>query len=108
MLPDKDRACHRTGFEKSCRDLVSSEKCPRWLQIMGHNPNTGEPLNRWNCIDDWGPLLLIENSQMQHQTGAAVDKVATELLAFHNGMRTVNGLPELPPAVPTMLQPPKD
>ena len=74
-LPDKDVMCHKTGFSKSCNKLVSSGKCNRWMQIQGSDPNTGEPVNRHKCVDDWIPMLLIENSQMQRQTGAAVESL---------------------------------
>jgi hypothetical protein len=47
--------------------------CWKWIQIMGHDPNTGEQLNQWKCADAWMPTLLIENSQQQRQTGAAVE-----------------------------------
>ena len=67
--------CHQTGFTKSCRELVVDEKCDRWMQVQGNNPNTGEAINQSKCVDDWVPLLLIENSQMQMQTGAAVESL---------------------------------
>lgn len=72
-LPPKERGCHCTGFARKCRDLVVSEQCGRWMQIQGNHPNTGEKINRSMCIDDWTPILLMENSQMQRQTGAAVE-----------------------------------
>lgn len=79
-LPDKDVGCHRTGFARKCRDLVVSGECKRWMQIHGHNPNTGDPVSQSKCSDDWLPLLLIENSQMQRQTGAAVESFRNEMV----------------------------
>lgn len=90
MLPDKTKMCHRTGFEKSCRNLVADGVCTRWMQIQGNNPNTGEPVNRYDCVDDWVPLLLIENSQQQRQTGAAVESFKNEMVkANENSMRVL-------------------
>lgn len=83
-LPDKDVMCHKTGFSKSCNKLVSSGKCNRWMQIQGNNPNTGEPVNRYKCVDDWIPMLLIENSQMQRQTGAAVESFRNNVAEQNN------------------------
>jgi hypothetical protein len=80
MLPDKDIGCHHTGFTRKCRELVASGECNRWLQIQGQNPNTGEKVNQYNCIDNWTPMLLIENSQMQRQTGAAVESFRNEVI----------------------------
>lgn len=79
-LPDKDVKCHHTAFKQSCRELVASGACNRWLQIAGANPNTGEPVNRFDCIDNWTPMLLIENSQMQRQTGAALESFRNEVV----------------------------
>jgi hypothetical protein len=81
-LPPPDMGCHLTGFQTSCRSLVTRKKncCRRWMQIQGHNPNTGEPVNRFDCIDNWTPILLIENSQMQRQTGAAVESFRNEVV----------------------------
>lgn len=72
-LPDEKVGCHHTGFEKKCRQLVCDGVCNRWIQIIGTNPNTGEPVNQFDCVDNWTPMLLIENSQLQRQTGAAVE-----------------------------------
>ena len=79
-LPPSDMGCHRTAFKESCRTLVTREKncCKRWIQIQGTNPNTGEQINRFDCVDNWGPLLQIENSQMQRQTGAAIESFRNE------------------------------
>lgn len=43
----------------------------------------------WGCIDSFSHMLLIENSQMQKQTAASCDKVATEVARFHeNAIKT--------------------
>jgi hypothetical protein len=72
---EKGTVCplHRVDVSKVCH------KCPWWTQIRGTNPNSGEPVDRWQCAIAWLPMLLIENTQMQHQTGAAVE-------SFRNGM----------------------
>lgn len=60
------------------------------MQIQGPNPQTGETINRSDCIDNWLPMLTIENSQQQRQTAASVDKVATEINKFHENMIKMN------------------
>jgi hypothetical protein len=80
MLPDKETKCHHTGFQSSCRDMVVNCSCRKWRQIQGKNPNTGEDVNGWDCVDAWLPLLMIENSQMQRQTGAAVESLRNEMV----------------------------
>ncbi len=54
--------------------------CPAWVQLQGFNPNTGQPMDEWKCSDTWVPLLLIENSQQQRQTGAAVESFRNEMV----------------------------
>lgn len=79
-LPNKEIGCHHTGFEKKCFDLVTSGACTRWIQIMGRNPNTGGEINKYDCIDNWIPMLLIENSFINKQTGAAVESFRNEMV----------------------------
>lgn len=82
-LPPKEVGCHRTGFAKSCRECVIEHNCPLWMQVMGTNPNTGEPMNHFGCADAFLPALMIENSQMQRQTGAAVESFRNEMVAIN-------------------------
>lgn len=42
------------------------------------NPNTGEPVDEWQCAVNLLPVLLIENSQQQRSTGAAVESLRNE------------------------------
>jgi hypothetical protein len=48
-------------------------------------------MNRYGCSDSFMPLLMIENSQMQRQTGAAVE-------SFRNEMVRMNDNQLLPPS----------
>lgn len=80
MLPDEKVMCHHTGFEKSCFDMVTRCKCPKWVKLTGMNPNTGQPVDQYNCADHWLPLLLVENSQQQRQTAAAVESFRNEMV----------------------------
>ena len=54
--------------------------CAWFLKIRGSNPNTGEDVDDWGCAIAWMPLLLIENSQQQRQTGAAVESFRNEMV----------------------------
>jgi hypothetical protein len=42
------------------------------MHVRGMNPNTGQEVDHWSCAVTWMPMLTIENSQQQRQTGAAV------------------------------------
>ena len=82
-IPPTEVMCHRTGFAESCRSLVTSGKCTRWLQLRGIDPNTGQEFDRHDCIDNWTPILLVENSQMQRQTGAAIESFRNEMVLLN-------------------------
>ena len=54
--------------------------CAWFTQLRGNNPQTGEPVDEWGCAIAWIPVLLIENSQQQRQTGAAVESFRNEVI----------------------------
>ena len=83
-LPAKEVGCHHTGFAKMCRTLVTKGTCNRWIHIMGTNPNTGDKVSKYDCVDNWGPMLTIENSQQQRCTAASVDKTCNEIVTVGN------------------------
>lgn len=66
--------CPLDGFNP-CRKL----DCAWFMKIRGHNPNTGEEVEEWGCAIAWMPILTIENSQQQRQTGAAVESFRNEM-----------------------------
>jgi len=55
-------------------------KCSWFTQMRGVNPNTGKDVDEWSCAITWLPVLLIENSQQQRQTGAAVESFRNEMV----------------------------
>jgi len=59
-----------------CREL----QCAWFMKVRGHNPNTGEDVDDWGCAIAWMPVLMIENSQQQRQTGAAVESFRNEMV----------------------------
>lgn len=85
-LPDKSIGCHRTGFTKTCHECVVEHHCRLWTHIQGRNPQTGQEMDRYGCADEFMPLLLIENSQQQRQTGAAVESFRNEMVAANERM----------------------
>lgn len=67
--------CPLDGF-KPCRQL----ECAWFMQIRGTNPNSGEPVDEWGCSMAWMPMLMIENSQQQRGTSAAVESFRNEMV----------------------------
>lgn len=73
----EDLVCpyHRRSMAKVCH------ACPLWIQVRGFNPNTGEPMDRWDCAHALMPVLLIENTQKQREGGAAIETLRNVLAA---------------------------
>ena len=55
-------------------------QCSWFTQVRGTNPNTGQQVDEWACAITWLPVLLIENSQQQRQTGASVESFRNEMV----------------------------
>lgn len=62
---------------KPCKQL----ECAWFIQLRGTNPNTGQEIDEWGCAIAWQPILMIENSQQQRQTAAAVESFRNEVVA---------------------------
>ena len=69
--PDPDTTCPHTGHKQKCKKHYLN--CPKWIRVEGKHPQSEESISEYGCADTWIPILLIENSQMQRQTGAAVE-----------------------------------
>lgn len=54
--------------------------CSWFTQLRGKNPQTGAEVDEWGCAITWLPMLLVENSQQQRQTGAAVESFRNEMV----------------------------
>ena len=72
MKLEQEHWCPLIGEE--CMKL----KCEWFTQVRGTNPQSGEEVDEWGCAVTWLPMLLIENSQRQRQTGAAVESARNE------------------------------
>lgn len=75
MKIEPKTGCPLHNFEP-CRQL----DCAWFTQVRGTNPNTGAEVDEWACAIAWLPMLLIENSQQQRSTGAAVESFRNEMV----------------------------
>jgi hypothetical protein len=75
MKVETKNKCPLNNFEP-CKML----ECAWFIQIRGQNPNTGADIDEWGCSIAWMPVLMIENSQQQRQTGAAVESFRNEMV----------------------------
>lgn len=69
-------------------------RCAWSIKLAGKNPQTGENVDERGCAMAWVPLLLIENSQQQRSTGAAVESFRNEMVQA-NAAVLAAGLPML-------------
>lgn len=70
------------------------------------NPNTGSEVDEWGCAITWLPVLMIENSQQQRHTGAAVESFRNELVkAQQISHQILLGAAGSKPAIPTIALP---
>lgn len=54
--------------------------CPWYTKVTGKHPQSNEQLEDWRCAIAWLPILTIENSQQQRQTGAAVESLRNNVV----------------------------
>lgn len=76
--------CPLHSFEP-CRQL----DCAWFIQVRGTNPNTGKEVDEWACSMAWMPMLMIENSQQQRHTGAAVESFRNEMVKANESSQQV-------------------
>jgi hypothetical protein len=91
--------CPLDGF-KPCRQL----ECAWFMKISGTNPNTGKEVEEWGCSMAWMPMLMIENSQQQRGTSAAVESFRNEMVKNNEvGQRVLLAAAGVPQQTQTMI-----
>lgn len=94
MAKDAKIICPMMGGEECVEDgaIRNGElvKCRFWVHVMGKNPQTGETTNNGDCAIAWMPVLLIENSKVNRETGAAVESMRNESVT--TGQQITNAL----------------
>ena len=64
--------------------------CKWWIQLRGTHPQTGQPVDEWDCTVSMLPMLLIEASQQARQAGRHAGRKVGRQLGNHCGRRTLN------------------
>jgi hypothetical protein len=62
-------------IKKDCMGI----QCSWYVKVAGYDTNTGKQVEEWQCAIAWMPVLMIENSGQQRQTGAAVESFRNEM-----------------------------
>lgn len=65
-------------------------KCRFWVHVRGTDKNTGQEVDNGDCAFAWLPVLLIENSSVNRETGAAVESMRNENVS--TGQQVTNAL----------------
>jgi hypothetical protein len=68
-----------------CKQL----ECAWFTKLRGTNPNTGADVDEYGCAIAWMPMLMIENSQQQRSTGAAVESFRNEMTKANQASQQV-------------------
>jgi len=63
-------------IKKDCVGLT----CAWYTRVQGYDMNSGSQVDSYECAIAWLPMLLIENSGQQRQTGAAVESFRNEMV----------------------------
>lgn len=79
MAKDATIICPMMGGEPCVEDGAVRNgvlvKCRFWVNVLGTNPQTNETINGGDCAIAWMPMLLIENSKINRETGSAVESM---------------------------------
>jgi hypothetical protein len=84
MKIEPEANCPLDSFNP-CRTM----KCAWFIKIAGTNPQDGKEIEDWGCSMAWMPILTIENSQMQRQTGAAVESFRNEMVKSNESSQQI-------------------
>jgi hypothetical protein len=71
--------------KKDCVGL----QCAWFTRVQGYDMNTGNQVDEYQCAIAWMPMLLIENSGQQRQTGAAVESFRNEMVKANESSQKV-------------------
>jgi len=67
-------------------ELVS---CRFWVHVLGKDPQTGKDIDNADCAFAWTPMLLIENSKINRETGAAVESFRNEMVKSNESSQQI-------------------
>lgn len=68
-----DKICPLLTFDPKEPEPCIEHRCAFYTCVQGTHPQSGKIVDEFGCAIAWMPVLLIENSQQQRQTGNAVE-----------------------------------
>lgn len=61
------------------KDCVGHQ-CKMFVHLTGTNPQTGQPVDEFDCSFSWLPVLLIEGAKETRQAAAAVESMRNRIV----------------------------
>jgi hypothetical protein len=74
----------KTSTEKLCplvKEKCVEHRCVFWTHLAGTNPQTGAPVDEWDCAVAWLPFLLIENSKFTRECSGETNGLRQDIAA---------------------------
>lgn len=79
MCPLMNREpCVESGAIRERNGKSELVSCRFWITVQGKHPQSGAEVNSEDCAFAWMPVLMIENSRVNRETGAAVESLRNE------------------------------
>lgn len=69
--------------------------CEWYINVMGKHPQSEEVINQWGCSMSFIPMLLVENSQQQRHTSAAVESFRNEMVKSNDAHLRLQAVPKV-------------
>ena len=94
MAKDAKVICPMMGGEECVEDgaIRNGElvTCRFWINVQGKHPQTGQEISNGDCAIAWTPMLMIENSKVNRETGASIESFRNEMVkAYHRSLETL-------------------
>ncbi len=83
-MAEKKIICPLMGGEECVQDgaIRNNElvACRFWIRVVGEDPQTKKMHDHYDCSFAWMPVLMIENSKVNRETGASIDSFRNEMV----------------------------
>ena len=73
------------------KDECMGRKCKLYIKMLGKHPQTGNPIDHWDCTLNWITIIGTENNQKINELGASIDSMRNEMV---KGQRHFNNILE--------------
>ena len=77
--------CPYTRFKKKCSEVRNG--CPKWIHILGTDPNNKQPVDVFDCADRWSVKMQIEIAKEVRQGAAATEGFRNIMVRLAAGQR---------------------